>query len=92
MADVGNHPKHYNKGKIEVIDFIEDQQLDFHIATAVQYICRAGFKEEPGMSLEEKEIQDLEKALWYIKRKIRLLRRKQNVHSNNSTNKASTSN
>lgn len=92
MADVVNHPKHYNKGKIEVIDFVEDQQLDFHRATAVKYICRAGSKEEAGMTLEEKEIQDLEKALWYIKRKIRFLRRKQNVHSNNSTHKAPSSN
>jgi len=81
-----NHPAHYNKGKIEVIDFVEDQQLDFHRATAVKYICRAGSKEDPGMTLEEKEIQDLEKAQWYIKRKIRLLRREQNARSNDSTN------
>ena len=26
FTDKVNHPKHYNKGKIEVIEFIEDQQ------------------------------------------------------------------
>ena len=74
MADKVNHPKHYNKGKIEVIDFIEDQQLNFHRGTAVKYIVRAGDKEpDVGQTLEEKEIEDLKKALWYIKREIHLL-------------------
>lgn len=60
-----NHPSHYNQGKIETIDFIEDQKFDFHIGTAIRYLCRAGHK------WNEKE--DLEKAIWYIQRKIDLL-------------------
>lgn len=63
--DMVNHPSHYNQGKIETIDFIEDQKFDFHIGTAIRYLCRAGHK------WSEKE--DLEKAVWYIQRKIDLL-------------------
>ena len=57
-----NHPNHYNTGKIEVIDFIEDQNLNFHLGNAVKYICRAG-KKNPS-----KKKEDLDKAIWYIKR------------------------
>ena len=63
--DPVNRPEHYTKGKIEVIDFIEDQQLQFHEANAVKYICRARFKGN--------EVQDLEKAVWYLSRRITLL-------------------
>lgn len=63
-SDPVNHPSHYTSGKIEVIDFIEDQKLDFHLANAVKYICRAG-KKNP-----DKTQEDLEKAVWYINRYI----------------------
>ena len=62
--DPVNHPPHYTSGKIEVIDFIEDQQLDFHLANTVKYIARAG-KKDPNKLLE-----DLLKAQWYLNRKI----------------------
>lgn len=57
-----NHPSHYNQGKIEVIDFIEDQQLGFHDGNAIKYICRHRFKGKP--------IEDLEKAIWYLRRMV----------------------
>lgn len=41
MADKINHPSHYNSGKIEAIDVIEDWQLGFHLGNCVKYICRA---------------------------------------------------
>lgn len=65
--DVVNHPAHYTDGKIEVIDFIEDKGLNFHRGNAVKYIARAG-KKEP-----EKEIEDLRKAIWYLKRECERL-------------------
>jgi len=60
-ADLVNHPPHYNEGNIEVIDFIEDKELDFHLGNVVKYVCR----ESKGNFLE-----DLEKARWYLDRKI----------------------
>ncbi|HEC72043.1 MAG: DUF3310 domain-containing protein [Candidatus Thorarchaeota archaeon] len=59
-----DHPSHYNQGKIEVIDFIEDQNLGFHEGSAVKYICRHLFKGKP--------VEDLEKAIWYLQRLISL--------------------
>lgn len=67
MSNV-NHPKHYNQGKIEVIEFLEDQFMDRpHEWNAVKYLARAGRKDAA------KTIEDLEKAIWYIKRKIELV-------------------
>lgn len=65
--DPVNHPSHYTDGKIEVIDFIEDKKLNFHLANAVKYISRAG-KKDPS-----KEIEDLKKAMWYLDRYIQKL-------------------
>ena len=66
--DPVNHPSHYTKGKIEVADFIADQKLNFDRGNAVKYVCRAGSKDP------EKEIQDLEKAIWYINHEIKILK------------------
>ena len=60
-------PSHYNTGKIEVIEFIEDQKLDVHRGSAVKYVCRAGRKDA------SKEVEDLQKAIWYLERKVELL-------------------
>lgn len=62
-----NHPAHYNSGKIEVIEAIEDWKLNYHRGSVVKYTARAG-KKDP-----TKEIEDLEKAAWYIKREIERL-------------------
>ena len=67
--DVVNHPAHYTDGKIEVIDFIEDKKLGFHRGNAVKYIARAG-KKNP-----DKEIEDLQKAVWDLNREIERLKR-----------------
>ena len=64
-------PKHYNAGKIEVIDFIEDQKLGYHLGNVIKYVTRAPHKGE--------EIQDLKKAAWYLQRKIWLLEEKVKV-------------
>lgn len=59
-----NHPNHYNTGKYEVIDVIEDWKLDFCLGNAIKYIARAG-KKDPN-----KTVEDLEKAKWYIQHEI----------------------
>ena len=66
-----NHPSHYTLGKIEVIDFLEDQKFPFHLANAVKYISRAG-KKDPS-----KTVEDLKKAIWYLNRYIGVLERSQ---------------
>lgn len=61
-----NHPTHYNSGKIEVIEAIEDWKVGFHLGNAIKYIARAG-KKDP-----DKFVEDLEKAIWYIRRKMEI--------------------
>ena len=56
------HPIHYNIGQYEVIDVIEDWNLNFNLGNVVKYIARAGHKDD--------RQQDLEKALFYLKREI----------------------
>jgi hypothetical protein len=36
MTEQVNHPKHYNQGKFEVIEIIEDQQPNFHLGNAIK--------------------------------------------------------
>lgn len=59
------NPPHYNQGKIEVIEFIEDQKLSYHLGNAVKYISRCEYK--------GKKKQDLKKAIWYLRREVELL-------------------
>ena len=63
--DPVNRPAHYTDGKIEVIDYIEDKKLGFCLGNAIKYISRAG-KKDP-----DKEVEDLNKAIWYINRRIK---------------------
>lgn len=60
--DPVHHPSHYTDGKIEVIDFIEDKNLGFHLGNAVKYISRAGKKDK------SKTAEDIKKAIWYLNR------------------------
>jgi hypothetical protein len=67
-VELVNHPKHYG-GKdnpYEAIKVIEAWDLGFCLGNTVKYISRAGKKDDT--------IQELEKALWYLKREIKNLK------------------
>ena len=34
-------PPHYQRGKIEVWDFIADQELDYFTGNVIKYLCRS---------------------------------------------------
>lgn len=72
-ADTVNSPSHYtsHKSGIECITIAE--QYNFCIGNAIKYLWRAGLKEESSLSARQKEIQDLNKAIWYIQRQIKNL-------------------
>jgi hypothetical protein len=74
-----NHPSHYTWLKdlcgIEVIDIT--RHMDFNLGNATKYILRQGHKSEEGMSDKEKAIEDLKKAIWYIKDKIEMLKKEE---------------
>lgn len=66
-----DHPDHYGGGDnpYEAIKVIEHWDLGFHLGNTVKYISRAGKKGGP-----EREVEDLEKAAWYLQRRIDNLR------------------
>lgn len=68
--DPVNCPSYYTDSKIEVIEYIEDKNLGFCLGNAIKYISRAGKKKESGKNVIDKEVEDLEKAIWYINRRI----------------------
>jgi hypothetical protein len=58
-----NHPDHYQgSGGMEVIDIIENYDLGFSLGNAIKYILRSNNKGSAK--------QDLEKAIWYIRREM----------------------
>jgi len=67
-----NHPLHYCRGGIEAVDVIEAWELDYHIGNAIKYLCRAGYK------TDNKTTTDLQKAIWFINRKIEMLEKTKN--------------
>lgn len=60
--EIVDHPGHYNHGRYECIDIVEDLNLNFCLGSVLKYIWRAGFKDD--------EITELEKARWYLDREI----------------------
>jgi hypothetical protein len=62
MSDNVKNPTHYNAGKIEAIDIIDDWELGFYEGNILKYLLRYPYKGTP--------IQDLEKAMWYLSRLI----------------------
>ena len=62
VKEAVNHPSHYNSGRFEVIDVIEDWRLGFCLGNVVKYVARA---EHKGSTIE-----DLKKAKWYLDREI----------------------
>lgn len=65
-----DHPSHYNQGKQECIDIMEetfgkDAVLQFSICNAFKYLYRCKHKDAM--------LQDLEKAKWYIEKAIRVI-------------------
>lgn len=73
------HPSHYTWLKdlcgIEVIDIT--RHMNFNLGNTIKYILRAGHKSEEGLSDKQKHIEDLKKALFYIKDEIKRLEEKE---------------
>ena len=62
MADAIDHPPHYtaHPSGVECIQVTE--HMGFNLGNAVKYIWRCDLKADA--------IEDLEKAIWYIRREI----------------------
>ena len=66
-------PSYYQRGSIQVWDFIRDKELNFHLGNAVKYICRYGHK-----GSYEDHLSDLNKAIHYLENERFHLQRSRN--------------
>ena len=62
LKEMVNHPKHYNNGKYEVIDVIDDWGLGFSLGNTIKYIARCEHKNN--------KLEDLKKAMLYLQHEI----------------------
>jgi len=87
-VDAVNHPKHYTSDPSGVEAIAICRHRNFNVGNAIKYLWRAGLKdrveitEKPQEALEfcrrsikhsNKQIEDLNKAIWYIKDEIKRL-------------------
>ena len=68
MADMVNHPSHYDTGKFECIDVMLETQgveavKDFCLCNAFKYLYRC--KRKNGL-------EDIKKAIWYFNKLVEL--------------------
>jgi hypothetical protein len=73
MKDMVNHPAHYESGKFECIDVMEETQgkeavMDFCVCNAFKYLYRHQRKNG---------IEDIKKAKWYLDKYIELAEREE---------------
>lgn len=71
VADAVNHPSHYNSDPSGVECIEITRHRNFNIGAAFKYLWRAGLKEDASLDSLEKEIEDLEKAIFHIKDEIK---------------------
>ena len=77
QEDVLNQPPHYNTGKIECIDAIEQSMDEKEYAgylkgNVLKYLWRYNYKGKP--------TEDLKKAAWYLDRLIETTKEEREVH------------
>lgn len=67
-----NHPEHYGGSEniYEAIKVIDAWELGFSLGNTIKYISRAGKKGK------NKELEDLQKASWYLQHHIEQLKQK----------------
>jgi hypothetical protein len=73
-AENVNHPSHYNHGRLECIDIMEDvfgidETKAFCKLNAFKYLVRA--------ELKGNEPEDIDKALWYLEKHHELAKRQE---------------
>ena len=78
LDDMVNSPPHYAEGKIETIDYIVDvlgeyEALSYCQGNVIKYTGSRMFK-------QNNPIQDAEKAIWYLKNMIELMKKTDGVN------------
>jgi hypothetical protein len=68
MKDMVNHPPHYTAHPSGIETIQVTRHMNFNLGNAMKYIWRAGIKDQ------DKTIEDLKKAIFYINDEIERLK------------------
>ena len=74
MAKSTTGPRYYQRGSIQVWDFIRDQKLNFHLGNSIKYICRYGHKGD-----HNAQVDDLKKAIHYLENELKHVEMLRNI-------------
>lgn len=68
-----DHPDYYNShpSGIECIEII--RHYCFDVGSAIKYLWRQGLKQEQGMDPLKKQVEDCQKAIWFIQDHIKTI-------------------
>jgi hypothetical protein len=70
MTDLVNHPPHYTSDPSGIECIQITRHRNFNVGNAIKYLWRAGLKDD------QKQIEDLRKAIFYIENEIQRLQGK----------------
>lgn len=76
--DSVNHPRHYNQGSIETIQFVDQVCAHyfgdeaFSVGNALRYLARAPHKSN--------KLEDIKKAVWYLNHAIDMIVSKEKAY------------
>ena len=73
MTDIVNNPPHYTSDPSGIECIQITRHRNYNIGNAIKYLWRAGLKSDPKQSAIEKQVEDLQKAVFYIHDEIRRL-------------------
>lgn len=76
ISDAVTHPDHYTSDPSGIECIQITRHRNFNIGNAIKYLWRAGLKKDSDRSELDKQIEDLEKAVFYIHDEIKRLKEK----------------
>lgn len=83
------HPKHYTSHPSGVECITITEHYNFCIGNAIKYLWRAGLKQDADKTALDKEVEDLNKAIWYIQRHIKSITARESSDGGTKEKKAS---
>ncbi len=63
--DAVTSPDHYTRLLIQPIEFLMQNDMEYWRGCVIKYACRAGHKHHSGKSIQQSELDDLDKILEY---------------------------
>ena len=80
MKEIRQKPNYYiGKNGYEAEQVVYGFSCSYNVGNAVTYLLRAGKKKEEGMSIEQKHIEDLEKAIHHLQYEIKNLKKEKKI-------------